>query len=272
MATYAIGDIQGCYRSFQNLLSLINFSHEDRLWLAGDLVNRGPQSLEVLRFVKSLGNRAISVLGNHDLHLLAIRSGLTSRKLGKTLRPIIQAPDCDELLDWLQQQPMLAEDRELGYVMTHAGLPHIWSLSQARGYAREIEQALRGDGAADFFANMYGDEPRGWSERLEGPERLRTLTNYFTRMRFIDAAGNLDFSANEGLDSQPPGYLPWFRQPRREPLPARILCGHWAALGFYETDEMIALDSGCVWGNRLTAVRLEDRAQFSVPSAEQTAQ
>ena len=268
MATYAIGDIQGCYASLKALLKAIGFSSEDRLWLTGDLVNRGPKSLDVLRFIMDLGKRAETVLGNHDLHLLAIYHQATERSPGKTLEQILTAPDRHELLAWLQQQPILVDSEDLGCVMTHAGIPHIWTLDQAKGYAQEIETALRGSQYLAFFSAMYGNEPANWNETLTGETRLRTLTNYFTRMRFIAADGSLEFNANEGLNSQPPGFAPWFRQTRHQTLGRRIITGHWAALGLYQDQQVSSLDTGCVWGNQLTARRLEDGEIFSVASQD----
>lgn len=267
MATYAIGDVQGCYASLLRLLDLVDFQDDDRLWFTGDLVNRGPQSLEVLRFVKNLGEKAQIVLGNHDLHLLAIFSGEVSRKPGRTLEPVFQAEDCADLLYWLRQQPLLVEDSQLGYVMTHAGIPHHWSFDQAKARAAEVEMALK-TAPQDYFRNMYGNKPRSWKHDLVGTERLRVITNYLTRMRFISAKGRLEFDSNGGLDSQPKGYLPWFAFKREDPTHRKVISGHWAALGFYENDQVVSIDTGCVWGNRLTAFRLEDAASFSVKSIE----
>lgn len=263
MATYAIGDIQGCYEELMQLLNKINFSDDDRLWFAGDLVNRGPKSLEVIRFVKGLGKRASTVLGNHDLHLLAVYYGMASGKRKDTLSPILDAPDCDELLHWLQHQPLLVDDKQLGYVMTHAGIPHVWTLKQARSYAAEVEQVLRGTLADEYFSHMYGNQPDTWRDSVKGWERLRLITNYLTRMRFISTAGKLDFSANGGLETQPDGYHPWYEVPREKQIKRTQLFGHWAALGSTGKPGVIALDTGCVWGNCLTALRLEDGELFS---------
>src|SRR5210317_2146183 len=268
MATYAIGDIQGCYASLKALLKQVSFASGDRLWLTGDLVNRGPKSLDVLRFIMDLGDQAQTVLGNHDLHLLAIYHEATQKSPDKTLKQVFDAPDRHELLGWLQQQPILIDSASLGCVMTHAGIPHIWGLEQAKGYANEIEAALRGRHYLEFFSAMYGNEPANWSDSLSGATRLRTLTNYFTRMRFIAADGSLEFDANAGLESQPAGFAPWFKQPRQQAMERRIITGHWAALGLYEDELVSALDTGCVWGNRLTARRLEDGKIFSVSSCE----
>lgn len=270
MPTYAIGDIQGCYRTLRALLKKVNFAADDRLWLCGDLVNRGPKSADVLRYVMDLGDRAQTVLGNHDLHLLAIYHGATDRNPGKTLKPLLKAADRHELLHWLQQQPLLVDDLALGAVMTHAGIPHIWSLEQAQGFAGEVERALRGTDAVSYFKAMYGNQPVNWSDQLDGMARLRTITNYFTRMRFIAADGSLEFDANGDPKRAPEGYRPWFAQARVNPMPRRIITGHWAALGLYQDEQVSALDTGCVWGNELTARRLEDGAIFNMPSQEKS--
>jgi len=263
MATYAIGDIQGCFDELQQLLDRIQFGPDDQLWIAGDLVNRGPKSLETLRFLKQLGERARIVLGNHDLHLLAVYYGAASVKRGDTLNEILNAPDCDELMQWLRQQKLVIADEQLGYVMVHAGIPPQWSVRKARKRAKEVETVLRSTLAREYFYHMYGNRPERWHKELEGWDRLRCITNYFTRMRFCDAEGTLDFSAKGGLDTQPEGFLPWFRQPRKSQDLA-IIFGHWAALeGEAEADHVFALDTGCVWGNTLTAMRLEDRQLFS---------
>lgn len=264
MATYAVGDIQGCYSELMQLLEQIGFGSEDRLWLTGDLVNRGPRSLDTLRFVHQHSDRITTVLGNHDLHLLALHAGV-GRKTHPTLESILQAPDRDELMHWLRRQPLLHDDKTLGYVMTHAGIPHIWSLKQARERASELEQVLRGSDCEAFLHHMYGNRPDCWHDDLTGINRLRAITNYFTRMRFIKADGTLEFKANGGPETAPEGFAPWFQQPREKPIKRHQLFGHWAALGFNRLPGVTALDSGCVWGNALTAVRLEDGSWFSQP-------
>jgi len=269
MATYAIGDIQGCYDELQNLLEKVNFSSQDQLWIAGDLVNRGPKSLETLRFLKDLGNQATCVLGNHDLHLLAVHYGAVSCKRNDTLDEILSAPDCIELMDWLRKQKLLVHDKKLNYAMVHAGIPPCWSVRKARKRAKEVETVLRGTLAREFFNHMYGNKPDCWSSSYEGWDRLRLITNYLTRMRFCDNNGKLDFSAKGTLESQPSGYQPWFKLPRKDPEedPVRIIFGHWAALeGEAEAEHVFALDTGCVWGNKLTAMRLQDQQLFSVPA------
>ncbi len=263
MATYAIGDIQGCYDELQQLLDRIRFSDSDQLWIAGDLVNRGPRSLETLRFIKSLGSRATVVLGNHDLHLLAVHYGTERTRRSDTLDDILQAPDREELMEWLRHRQLLVVDEARHCVMVHAGIPPHWSIKQAHTRAQEVEAVLRSPQAGEYFRHMYGNQSARWHKALSGWDRLRCITNYLTRMRFCDAQGTLDFSAKGGLDTQPEGYLPWFRQPRRDPH-YEIIFGHWAALeGLAPVENVFALDTGCVWGNTLTAMRLEDQQVYS---------
>ncbi|WP_277811081.1 symmetrical bis(5'-nucleosyl)-tetraphosphatase [Chromohalobacter canadensis] len=268
MSTYAIGDLQGCYAEFAALLERIAFDpRRDRLWLVGDLVNRGPGSLDCLRAVKALGDSARVVLGNHDLHLLAAAWADAPLKRSDTLQPILEADDRDELLDWLRRQPLLVHDAALDAVMVHAGLPPHWSLKQARDYAAEVEAVLRGDAVGGFLASMYGNSPARWTDDLEGIERLRVIVNTFTRMRFIAADGTLDFDAKEGLDSAPEGFAPWFTYTRNDD--PRIVFGHWAALQGKTPDARVralALDTGCVWGGELTAVDLENGERYVEPA------
>ncbi|WP_305856598.1 symmetrical bis(5'-nucleosyl)-tetraphosphatase [Balneatrix alpica] len=267
MATYVIGDIQGCYAELCQLLELIEFNQDDRLWLTGDLVNRGPGSLETLRLVKSLGQRAVTVLGNHDLHLLAVAAGLAHQKKGDTLQAILDAPDREELLDWLRQQPLLhVEGRQ---VLVHAGLPPIWSVNEAQARAQELQQVLRSPRYQSFLAQMYGNQPDCWRPDLQGIERLRLITNYFTRMRFVGPHGELELKSKSELDKAPLGYQAWFYYPNPEWAGTHIYFGHWAALqGQTGMHDAIALDTGCVWGNCLTAQRLEDGQRFSVASQQ----
>lgn len=263
MAIYAVGDLQGCDAELQRLLERIAFdASRDRLWLVGDLVNRGPASLAVLRRVRALGSAVELVLGNHDLHLLAtaIVPG-TRRKSKDTLEDILRAPDRDELLAWLRLQPLLRHDVSLGYTMIHAGLPPEWDLGTAQRCAREVEAALRDDhGCLELFANMYGDEPRRWSEDLSGAARLRFITNCLTRLRFCREDGTLELKYKGSIDQAPPGVLPWFRVPQRRSRDLRIVCGHWSALGYYDGDGVLSIDTGCVWGGKLSAVRLDERS------------
>jgi bis(5'-nucleosyl)-tetraphosphatase (symmetrical) len=259
-ATYAIGDIQGCCDEFETLLAQLHFDPaHDRLWLTGDLVNRGPRSLDVLRLVKSLGAAAITVLGNHDLHLLA--AALTpgeQLKSQDTLGEIFEAPDRDELLTWLRSLPLLHHDAKLGYTMVHAGLPPQWDLETARACAAELEQALRDDARClELFTHMYGDKPKRWSSDLRGVDRLRFITNCLTRLRFCRADGTLELKYKGKIESAPAGVFPWFRVPQRRSRDLRIVCGHWSALGYHDGDGVLSIDTGCVWGEKLCAVRLD---------------
>lgn len=261
MATYAIGDIQGCYDEMRRLLDSIGFDPvQDRLWLVGDLVNRGPQSPEVLRYLRGLGERAISVLGNHDLHLLVVAAGVRKPHRGDTLDALLAAPDRDELLDWLRRQRLMHADA--GYAMVHAGLLPQWSITQALALAREVEAALQGPDYGEFLNCMYGNTPAQWRDDLAGYDRLRVVVNAMTRLRLCTSAGVMDFTHKTGLADAPPGYLPWFDVPGRASSDTPVLFGHWAALGLTLRSDVLGLDSGCVWGRRLTAVRLEDRRVF----------
>ncbi len=265
MATYAIGDVQGCYESLRYLLEKIDFDHDlDRLWFVGDLVNRGRQSLETLRFVRGLGGRANSVLGNHDLHLLAIFYGGHQTKKSDTLDDVLQAPDCEQLADWLRTLPLMHEDEER--VMVHAGIPHIWDLRLARLAAREVETVVGSSACVEYFENMYGNSPERWRNSLVGMDRHRAITNCFTRMRLISQNGTLDFTHKGKLADVPEGYAPWFRFQRLVGKP--IVFGHWAALdGVTGLEDVSAIDTGCVWGRNLTALRLEDGQRFQWPES-----
>jgi bis(5'-nucleosyl)-tetraphosphatase (symmetrical) len=268
VATYAIGDIQGCYAEFTQLLDLISFDPErDRLWIVGDLVNRGPDSLAVVRHVRSLGAAAVCVLGNHDLHLLAIRYGGHSPGSGDTFGDLLAADDADEIFAWMRRMPLLVDDPGLGFCMVHAGIPHIWNLVQASRLAREVERVIQGDDYLEFFAAMYGNRPDRWDDALLGMDRWRVITNYFTRMRLIDKAGRLDFTHKGALDAAPRGWHPWYRLRMRNPLPRKLLFGHWAAIdGVTGDSSIIALDTGCVWGRSLTALCLETGRLTRVPA------
>ncbi|SIS47442.1 symmetrical bis(5'-nucleosyl)-tetraphosphatase [Neptunomonas antarctica] len=271
MATYAIGDIQGCFDELQNLLERINFNQTDTLWLCGDLVNRGPKSLQTLRFLKQLSeqSQAVTVLGNHDLHLLAVHFNPTRKKNNDTLDSILAAPDRDELMDWLRHQPLLHTDSTLGFTMVHAGIPPDWSIPTAQGLAHEVESILRSTSAPVFFENMYGNKPKKWNSELQGWERLRVITNYLTRMRFCTTQGELEFASKGGLETQPKGFLPWYQHPHRKTDDQKIIFGHWAALeGRTDTDNTYALDTGCVWGSTLTALRLDDLTYYHTPSLQ----
>lgn len=263
MATYAIGDLQGCFDSLQELLGETGFNPgRDRLWFVGDLVNRGPRSLEVLRFVKSLGDAAVSVLGNHDLHLLMVAEGRARRHKEDTLGAILEAPDREELLAWLRRLPMMHTEGE--YAMVHAGLLPSWTAAQAAQLGREVEQALRGPGWPDLMAHMYGNQPDRWSDSLAGYDRLRVIINAMTRLRICTAGGRMEFSHKGRLEDIPEGYMPWFAVPGRRSARSTVICGHWSALGLLAEKNLIALDTGCLWGRRLSAVRLEDRRVFQV--------
>jgi bis(5'-nucleosyl)-tetraphosphatase (symmetrical) len=265
MATYAIGDIQGCDDEFARLLDLLQFDPgRDRVWLVGDLVNRGPKSLSVLRRVRALGDAAIVVLGNHDLHLLALAcSGSQSRKSKDTIDDVLNAPDRDELLAWLRARPMLHHDSQLNYTMVHAGLAPQWDLAQAQACARELEAQLRNEDASRaLFAHMYGDRPNRWSDSLTGFERLRFITNCFTRLRFCREDGTLELKYKGRIEQAPGDLYPWFRAPARRTSDVRIVCGHWSALGFHRENGVMSIDTGCVWGQQLCAIDLEnDSAQ-----------
>ncbi|SFF95553.1 symmetrical bis(5'-nucleosyl)-tetraphosphatase [Neptunomonas qingdaonensis] len=272
MATYAIGDIQGCFDEFQNLLELINFGQNDKLWLCGDLVNRGPKSLQTLRFIKELGVQAHMVLGNHDLHLLAVHYDITRKKKSDTLDEILCAPDREELMQWLQQQPLLHTDSRLNFTMVHAGIPPGWSINNAQKKAQEVENILRSAKAQAFFEHMYGNKPEKWSNDLKGWKRLRTITNYLTRMRFCTPEGKLEFASKGGLETQPDGFLPWYKHPHRKTAGENIIFGHWAALqGAADTQNVYALDTGCIWGVKLTALRLDDLSYYRTPSLQKSA-
>ncbi|KPK37502.1 MAG: diadenosine tetraphosphatase [Gammaproteobacteria bacterium SG8_47] len=258
MAVYAIGDLQGCFDALQRLFEKLRFDPAaDQVWFTGDLVNRGPLSLESLRFVKSLGDSAVTVLGNHDLHLLAVAEHTEKKKRQDTLDPILNAADRDELLDWLRSRPLLHHDETLSFTMVHAGLPPQWDLAQARACAAELESVLRGPDYAVFFQHMYGNEPSRWSEELNSWERLRFIVNSLTRMRFCDAKGRMDLRAKGAPGSQSKKLMPWFQVPGRRNAELRIVFGHWSTLGRVNAPGIYSLDSGCVWGGTLTALRLD---------------
>ncbi|MDF1764374.1 MAG: symmetrical bis(5'-nucleosyl)-tetraphosphatase [Oleibacter sp.] len=270
MATYAIGDLQGCFDELQQLLEVIAFDpQQDQLWFAGDLVNRGPKSLECLRFVQQLGNKAKIVLGNHDLHLLGVAFSDRQQKSSDTLNAILTAPDKDEILTWLRHQPLTHFDSANNVFMSHAGLPPCWTPQQAHALAQEVEQALKKD-PQSFLQHMYGNQPDRWEDSLTGMDRLRVIVNYLTRMRFLDQDNRMNLSAKEAADTAPEGFKPWFLQSAKQDKSTQILFGHWAAIeGITGVDNVYALDTGCVWGRRLTALRLEDKQVFSVNSTVQ---
>ena len=267
MSTFAIGDVQGCFEELEHLLDEIGFSgSRDRVWFVGDLVNRGPSSLEVLRFVKGLDDRAVVVLGNHDLHLLTLTAGHAKRRDDDTFDDVLAAPDRDELLDWLRFRPLLHVEDE--YVMVHAGLLPSWSVTQARDLAAEVEAELRSRRHRLFLAELYGSRPDAWDEDLRGMDRLRVIVNAMTRMRFCSAGGVMELRVKGEVEQAPPGFMPWFEVPGRKTRGVPVICGHWSALGLKLKRDLLALDTACVWGGALTAVRLEDRRLFQVQCAQ----
>jgi bis(5'-nucleosyl)-tetraphosphatase (symmetrical) len=269
VATWAVGDIQGCFDELGALLRAVDFHPDrDRLWLVGDLVNRGPKSLEVLRFVRGLGDAAVALLGNHDLHLLAVAAGHGQMKRGDTLEAVLAAPDRDALLDWLRSRPLFHWDAELGVAMVHAALAPGWSISDAAKHAGEVESALRQD-PGDYFRHMYGDTPHRWDDALRGATRLRVITDYLTRVRFCQPDGTYDMRAKGPPGTQTEGFLPWFDVPHRGSAGTPIVFGHWSAVGMADRADVYALDTGCVWGRRLSALCIQDRRWVSVECPDQ---
>ena len=270
MALYAIGDIQGCDRELGELLDALAFSAErDHLWFVGDLVNRGPDSLGALRRIKSLGSAATVTLGNHDLHLLAVVLGGARVRNGDTLDAVIRAPDRSALLDWLISRPLMHLDAGRGLALLHAGLPPQWDIEPAAAGAREVERALSQE-PGRIFAQLYGDKPDQWNPSLEGMERLRFIVNCLTRLRYVDAGGHLLLRAKGApKKAGAAGLIPWFEAPDARWRGTRVVFGHWSTLGFLKTADVIGLDTGCVWGGRLTALRLDvpDAKPLSVPCA-----
>lgn len=261
MATYAIGDVQGCHEELLRLIDRMGFDPAvDTLWLVGDLVNRGRASLGVLRLLKSMGRKCVAVLGNHDLHLLAVAAGHARLRREDTLDEVLGASDRDELLDWLRRRPMVHVAGK--YAMVHAGLLPHWDVATARLLAGEIEEALRGPACDEFFAHLYGSKPARWDDALTGTDRLRVIVNAMTRMRFCTVKGKMEFVSKGGPDSAPEGYLPWFDVPGRASAGHTVISGHWSALGLVVRPDLVALDTGCAWGGSLSAVRLEDGRVF----------
>lgn len=259
MATYAIGDVQGCFDELRQLLRKTGFGKQDRLWFVGDLVNRGPKSLEVLRFVRELGDRAATVLGNHDLHLIAQFEGCEGPNKMDSFRDVLESPHAAELVAWLRRRPMM--HTEDSYAMVHAGLLPQWSIERAAALAQEVENALRGPNYREFLRHMYGNQPSRWDEALTGWDRLRVIVNAMTRMRFCDREGRMDL---EGKGTEPAkGYRRWYQLRQQEQR--TLLFGHWSQLGLVVEPAAVGLDSGCVWGGTLSALRLEDRALYQVP-------
>lgn len=251
---FAFGDLQGCHAPFQRLLATLTLTPDTPLWFAGDLINRGPDSLATLREVAGFGERAHCVLGNHDLHLLAVAAGIRKMKDSDTIADILAAPDAQALLDWLRHRPFA--HFEHGMLMVHAGLLPQWDVSLTLELADELQRALRAPGWKETLRDLYGNEPRRWSPDLKRKERMRVAFNALTRIRFCTPDGAMEFAANGGPKAAPPGHLPWFDAPERRSADVTIVFGHWAALGLMLRENLVALDSGCVWGNRLSAVRL----------------
>jgi bis(5'-nucleosyl)-tetraphosphatase (symmetrical) len=269
MAVYAIGDVQGCFRSLLTLLDAIAFDrNRDRLWFVGDLVNRGPQSLEVLRFVKDLGDRALTVLGNHDLHLLAVANGLTRLKAKDTFTDVLDAPDRDILLRWLRHRPLLHQDASLGMMIVHAGLPPQWTPTMAQACAAEVETVLRSPSYLTLLEHVSNNAYSSWSESLGHWERLGYIINCFTRLRYCDAEGRLALGEKGPPGSQPAPYLPWFTLPHRAYTGLDVVFGHWSTLGPCDTPGVYAIDTGCVWGGALTALCLQAKERMSVAAHE----
>jgi len=261
MATYAIGDVQGCFQALLGLLERIAFDlKRDRLWFVGDLVNRGPDSLATLRFVKGLGESAVCVLGNHDLHLVAVAEGHAVLRKDDTLEETLSAPDRAELIGWLRQRPLM--HTEGGYAMVHAGLLPSWTVARALELAREVEHALRAPNYASLLARMYGNGPDRWSDQLTGYARLRVIVNAMTRMRVCTRDGAMQLRYKGDSTVLPAGVLPWFAVPGRASSATPIIFGHWSALGLVLEPNVVGLDTGCLWGRKLTALRLEGRRLF----------
>ncbi len=263
MQRYLIGDVQGCLEPLERLLATLPLQPEDQLWFAGDLVNRGPDSLGVLRRVKALGAQARTVLGNHDLHLICVAEGLARMHRSDTLEAVLAAPDRDDLLHWLRHQPLaIAEE---SWLLVHAGVLPVWTAAQVITLAGEVERVLRGADYRDFLRVMYGNQPAAWQPELTGNDRLRVITNALTRMRLCTVDGVMDFAFKGELPDAPAGLLPWFDLPDRATQDHCVLFGHWSALGLLLRDNVIGADTGCLWGRTLTAIRLEDRVVFQVP-------
>ncbi len=261
MAVYAIGDVQGCYEELIKLLDRVQFDPAvDQIWLAGDLVNRGPKSVEVLRLAKQLDDSCICVLGNHDLHLLANAAGVVEfHHHMDTIQAVLDAPDCDELMDWLRQQPLFHHDSTLQFSMVHAGLPPEWTVDEALIRAEEVQSVIKSDDWRDFFEHMYGNKPKRWSPSLKGWDRLRFITNCFTRLRYCHEDGRLALKFKGAPEDKPLHQRPWFEMPDRASQDDRIVFGHWSTLGVGQYGNVFSLDSGAVWGETLTAVRIDQQ-------------
>jgi len=258
MTTYAIGDVQGCYDSLRQLLDKIKFDpQQDQLWFAGDLINRGPQSLETLRFIIDLGDNARSILGNHECHFLAVARGHKKAHRMDTFSDIINAEDSEQLIQWVRKQPFFYEDESLGYAMLHAGVPPQWSLGDTRQYAHELEAVIQGNDIDAFLASMYGNEPNQWDSALRGNDRFRFIINAFTRLRFCDKQGRLNLTEKGNIGTQASDLMPWFNAPNRKTLNHKIIFGHWSTLGVHQQNNATCLDGGCLWGGSLAAIKLD---------------
>lgn len=274
MSTYAIGDIQGCYTELHNLLNEINFNEKnDQLWFAGDLVNRGPKSLQTLRFIKSLGASAKIVLGNHDLHLIAASKNIRPISNKDTIKEILTADDADELINWLKSRPLLLTDTDLGFTMVHAGIAPQWTLDAAKNFAKECESILQNEKIDDFLMHMYGDTPNIWSDSIEGYARQRFIINCFTRIRFCTINGTLDLDVKVAPGSQKKSLIPWYALPNRKTIDNKIIFGHWSTIHLgsennFKKYNVYPIDTGCLWGGQLTAMRLDDEKIFSVTSEQ----
>jgi bis(5'-nucleosyl)-tetraphosphatase (symmetrical) len=263
MPTYAIGDLQGCQPKLLELLERIHAVDPDpQLIFAGDLVNRGPHSLATLRCVRALGARAKVALGNHDLHLLAVAHGIRNAHPSDTLDDILGAPDRDELLDWLRRQPLALFEQ--GHLLVHAGVLPQWTAQKTLALAHEVEAVLRGPDWVDFLRQMYGNMPDTWDDALQGFDRLRCIVNALTRIRFCTADGRMQLVATKGVEKPLPGYMPWFDVPGRGTEDVTVVFGHWSTLGLTMRPNLIGLDTGCLWGGKLSAVCLEDRSVIQV--------
>ena len=274
MSAYAIGDIQGCYSELQNLLNEINFDERrDELWFAGDLVNKGPKSLQTLRFIKALGVNAKITLGNHDLHLLAVAKNIQPLLKKDTIQEILAADDVKELIDWLKSRPLLITDDNLNFTMVHAGLPPQWSLENAKEFAKECELILQSEKINKLLAEMYGDTPNIWVNSLQDYAKQRFIINCFTRIRFCNSDGMLDFDTKVAPGKQNTSLIPWYSLPNRKTKDNKIIFGHWSTVHIgneknFKQYNVYPIDTGCLWGGRLTAMRLEDEKVFSVPSEQ----
>lgn len=274
MSTYAIGDIQGCFKELLELLDKINFDEtNDRLWFVGDLVNRGPDSLEVLNFVIKLGETAVTVLGNHDLHLLALAEEIVTPKKKDTLTSILTSPNKQKLITWIRQQPLMHNDNELDFSMVHAGLPPQWGIDQTLELATEVTEIINSEDYLSFLEVMYGNKPNVWDENLTGNDRLRFIVNCFTRMRYLNDKDELNFSEKGAPGSQGEHLTPWFTVEERKSQHDKIIFGHWSTVHLGNIQDftpynVYPIDTGCLWGGELTALRLEDENFFSVPSPQ----